>query len=387
MSNNEAVTCEYVRPGHPDKVCDQIADAIIDKALVLAREFNQKDSGNQFDANSLRFGLEITAKEHLVFITGESRIHPKISNELDIENITKQTWAEIGYFDADKLTIINHIKSQSQVLQASSDKMGAGDQGIMVGYACNETESLMPREYVLARKLCQALSDMKDSGLADWMMPDGKCQVTMQPSGDVTNVVVRVQHTPFVNGLTDAVAIQEFIQEEVIENVIKTIIPSTINRARIIVNGTVPFVVGGPAGDTGVLGRKIVVDTYGPRVPVGGGAFSGKDPTKVDRSAAYMARHIAKAAILEHEVGAVKVVLAYAIGQHQPEMIVGLTDTGVDISSWIKSRFMDLSPRSIAERFDLWRKEPNSEWSYRDTAAYGHFGHPKFPWEQPARNH
>jgi S-adenosylmethionine synthetase len=251
----------------------------------------------------------------------------------------------------------------------------------MIGYACNETESLIPREYVLARDICQAISNMHDSETENWVIPDGKCQVTVLPSGEVTSIVVTVQHTPSVYGLVDRASIQEAIREEIIDKVIKVVVPSAVDHARITVNGAGSFAVGGPAGDAGVLGRKIVVDAYGPRVPVGGGAFSGKDPTKVDRSASYMARHIARTAVLEEEVQSARVVLAYAIGGHQPEMVSAVTDTGADISPWVRHRFPDLSPPSIAERFDLWRKKA-SAWSYRDTAAYGHFGRPHFPWEQ-----
>ena len=380
---NEAITCEHVRPGHPDKVCDQIADAIIDRALVLARDLDPKITGYQYGSTSLRFGLEVIAKGNFIIITGESRLPPEIAYCLDIESTTKSIWTEIGYPDADKLTVINYIKSQQPELQASSDRLGAGDQGIMIGYACNETESLMPREYVLAREICQAISKLHASGSANWVMPDGKCQITVLPSGEVTSVVVGVQHTRSIDGVVeDPELIQEFIRDEIINKVIQPIVPSSVNQAQITVNGTGSFAIGGPAGDAGVLGRKIVVDAYGPRIPVGGGAFSGKDPTKVDRSGAYMARHIARTAVLEEGAQSAKVVLAYAIGNHRPEMIVGLTDSGTDITPWINRRFPDLSPPSIAERFDLWRKTPNAGWSYKDTASYGHFGRQEFPWEQ-----
>lgn len=382
MGNNEAITCEHVRPGHPDKLCDQIGDAIIDKALNLARNLAPKISGYRNSSTSIRFGLEITAKSNLIFVTGESRLHPEIAYALDIDAIVRDLWTEIGYPDADKLTIINYVKSQQPELQASSDRLGAGDQGIMVGYACNETASLMPREYVLARDICQAISKLRVADSTNWVMPDGKCQITMTPSGQVTSVVIGVQHTPRVKGLQDSDRIQEYIREEIIKNIIEPIIPSAIDQAQITVNGTGSFAIGGPLGDAGVLGRKIVVDAYGPRVPVGGGAFSGKDPTKVDRSAAYMARYIARTAVLEEGVQSAKVILAYAIGKYQPEMIVGTTNTGSDISAWIKRRFPDLSPSSISERFDLWRRNSGSTWSYKDTAAYGHFGRSEFPWEQ-----
>jgi S-adenosylmethionine synthetase len=380
MSINEAITCEHVRLGHPDKICDQIGDAIIDEALVLAR--NLPPRADQYGLNSLRFGLEVIAKDHFIIITGEARLPQEVAYSLNIDSITKSVWKEIGYPDADKLTVINHIKTQQPELQASSDRLGAGDQGVMIGYACSETESLMPREYVIAREIIQAISKFHASGSANWVMPDGKCQVTVLPSGEVTSVVVGVQHTSSIDGIVnDPEAIQDFIRSEIINRVIKTVVPSAVNRAQITVNGTGSFAIGGPTGDAGVLGRKIVVDAYGPRVPVGGGAFSGKDPTKVDRSAAYMARHIARTIVLEQGAMSAKVVLAYAIGKHQPEMIVGQTDTGTDVSPWIRHRFPDLSPPSIAERFNLWRKNPDGAWSYKDTASNGHFGRQEFPWE------
>ncbi|MCX6625879.1 MAG: methionine adenosyltransferase domain-containing protein, partial [Acidobacteria bacterium] len=287
---------------------------------------------------------------------------------LDWEAIARHVYQDvIGYGAADHLTVIPCVCKQSDDIKIGVDRNGAGDQGIMVGFATDETPEALPLEYVLARNLAWGLKDLRQK--YPWFGPDGKTQVTLE-QGHVTSVVVAAQH--------DAKVTVEEVRTVVREELINLLLGEDIPR--VVINGTGIFSVGGPNADAGVVGRKIVADAYGPRVPAGGGAYSGKDPTKVDRSAAYMARQIAKT-IVAHRIGGARqcvVALAYAIGQCQPEMVTAVTDAGCDVSGWVREHFKDLSPGAIIERLGLQAPEG---WSYLETAAYGHYGRDIFPWE------
>jgi S-adenosylmethionine synthetase len=378
-------TAEHVSQGHPDKACDQFADSILDGVLDAARQIGATNPADPNHATCQRTAIEMLAKDHLVFVSGEMRMGPDVVRHVRIDEIVRKKWAEIGYPDADKITVINHLQVQSPELQASSDNEGAGDQGIMVGHSTNETKSGLPREYEAARDLCMRIQELSRSGVASWIRADTKTQVTVNAGQEVERVVIAVQHAPEVDGKRDASAIQRHIKSVLTEHAIRPLF-GDIASDRVTVNGTGSFVIGGTIGDAGVVGRKIVVDAYGPHVPVGGGAYSGKDPTKVDRSAAYMARYIANTAARMGIRGAksVTVHIAYCIGLQQPEMVLAVTEAGVDISDWVRARFPDLSPRAIAETLGLWRMSNKSAWRFQDTAAFGHYGREIFPWEKIA---
>ena len=364
-------TAEHVSCGHPDKFCDQVADKILDTVL-------SQGAGNDAVLASLRTAIECLAKDNLLVISGEVKLTDEIRASLDPVAIGRQVWKEIGYgSNVEELTVIDHIRSQSADIAKGAgtgiDAGGAGDQGIMVGYATNETDEMVPLEWLKAKNLCQRLHDLRTSGELAWLRSDCKTQVTLDDHGKVTSVVIAAQHADDVSDeeITSA------IRQKVIEPELGAIPP------RVSINGTGRFVIGGPTGDAGVVGRKIVVDAYGPRVPVGGGAYSGKDPTKVDRSAAYMARHIAKT-VVAHGIGGAKtctVTLAFGIGLLQPEMVTAITDSGEDVSSWVHEKFPDLSPGSIIDQLSL--RKP-SGWSYYESASYGHYGRDIFPWESVA---
>jgi S-adenosylmethionine synthetase len=378
-------TAEHVSQGHPDKFLDQVADAIIDAGLDAARSIGESDDRHPNHFNRQRFAIEGIVKDHLVVVSGECRMGHDIARAVDIDAVVRRKWEEVGYPDAEKITVLNHLRHQSPELQNSSDNDGAGDQGIMVGYATRETSSRMPMEYEFSRTLCRAIQDLRADSRTSWIRADAKTQITLDADDQVTRVVIAVQHAPEVGGTSEMQAVQRHIKDALLELAIKPLL-GNIPAERVVVNGTGSFVIGGPIGDAGVVGRKIVVDAYGPQYPVGGGAYSGKDPTKVDRSAAYMARHIAKTAVEMNIKGAKKclVHLAYAIGQHQPEMVTAVSETGEDLSDWVRSRFPDLSPRRIGEYLELWRNNANVSWRYQDTSAFGHYGRPDFPWERMA---
>jgi S-adenosylmethionine synthetase len=376
-------TSEHVSQGHPDKFCDGASDAILDSVTDAARGFCGSRGPNAPELQ--RTALEMLAKDFLVVISGEARLGPDVRRMVDFREIVRNRWAEVGYPDADKVTVLDHVQTQSPELQVSSDADGAGDQGIMVGYATAETVSMMPADYEASRSLCRRIQELRLTGAAPWVRADAKTQVTLDGEGKVARVVIAVQHAPEYRGVTDGAKLQALFKEELLE---LAVIPTLgqVEADAVVVNGTGSFVIGGTVGDAGVVGRKIVVDAYGPNIPVGGGAFSGKDPTKVDRSGAYMARHIAKTAIAKRvgDARAVTVTLAYCIGLRQPEMVRAVTDTGSDISSWVKARFPDLAPKTITETLGLWRQQPGTAWRYQDAAAFGHFGREGFPWERIA---
>ena len=363
-------TSESVTEGHPDKICDQISDAILDAIL-------------EQDPNG-RVACETTVSTGLVHIMGE------ISTEcyVDIPKIARSVIRDIGYdrgkygFDCDTCGIITNIDEQSADIALGVDNSleskaggdlgnGAGDQGIMFGYACTETPEYMPLAISLAHKLAKRLTDVRKSGQLDYLRPDGKTQVTVEydESGKpfrVDTIVISTQHAPE--------ATLEQIRTDMIEQVVKPIVPADLldDQTKYFINPTGRFVIGGPQGDSGLTGRKIIVDTYGGSAPHGGGAFSGKDPTKVDRSAAYAARHIAKNIVAAGLADKCLVQLAYAIGVAEPvSVMVDTYGTGTvsdDALSDAVSRVFDLRPSAIIRDLDL--KKP----IYRQLAAYGHMG-------------
>jgi S-adenosylmethionine synthetase len=378
-------TAEHVSQGHPDKFADQFADAVLDEAITLGHTHGNGSDENA--APSQRAAFEVLVKDRVAMISGEARFGSMIRAEMNLGAIGRKVWADVGYADPDMITVLNHIQMQSPELQANSDRDGAGDQGIMVGYATRATRSMMPPEWELARDLCRNIVNLRAEH--GWIQADAKTQVTLDSEGRPSRVVIAVQHDESVvrrNGAAvDNDATCKEIKSRLMPLVVMPMFGADFDPDLVSVNGSGSFVIGGTIGDAGVVGRKIVVDAYGPRVPVGGGAYSGKDPTKVDRSAAYMARRIAKTAAHMGIRGAneVTVQIAYCIGKVAPEMVTAVTDTGVDISDWVMSRFPDLSPRGIIESLDLWRMSDRS-WRYQDTASFGHYGNDRYPWERIA---
>ncbi|SVA26053.1 uncharacterized protein METZ01_LOCUS78907 [marine metagenome] len=367
-TGNHLFTSESVTEGHPDKMADQVSDSIVDKVL------SEDQNGRVACETLLTTGLVVIAGE--ITTTGST----------EFTDVVRGTIREIGYnrakfgFDADTCAVVSAIHGQSPDIAMGVDPGGAGDQGLMFGYACSETDSLMPLPITLSHDLCRGLSRARREGLMTYLRPDGKSQVTVEYDGDtpvrVDAVVVSSQHS-------DAVS-SEQIYGDVVTNIIKPIVPEHLldDKTHIYVNPTGRFVTGGPHGDAGVTGRKIIVDTYGGAAPHGGGAFSGKDPTKVDRSASYMARYVAKNCVASGVADRVQVQLAYAIGVADPVSV--LVDTfgtaKVDenrLSQLVRDHFA-LTPKGIIETLDLRRP------IYRQTAAFGHFGRtePEFTWER-----
>lgn len=365
-------TAEHVSEGHPDKFCDQVADRILDEAFKLTGD-------DRYKRASVRTAIECLAKDNLLIVSGEVRLSDTVRAQLKVVDLAREMWRKIGYgTDVERLTVIDHLRNQTPDIARGIDTGGAGDQGIMVGYATDETLEFMPQEWVYARNICLRLADLRRTQKLAWMRSDCKSQVTLNGEGEVVSAIVAVQHAELPEGATEK-DFRKQIEADIVAHVIKETLPNVPKR--LVINGIGRFVVGGPTGDAGVVGRKIVVDAYGPRVPVGGGAYSGKDPTKVDRSAAYMARLIAKTIVSEKIANAKEctVMLAYGVGQLQPEMVTAISDKGQDLSAWVRNRFEDLSPQHIIERLGLCQPH---EWSYVDTAAYGHYGRNIFPWER-----
>jgi len=361
-------TSESVTEGHPDKIADQISDAILD---VLIKD----------DPNS-RVACETMVTTGLAIIAGEitSKAYA------DLSAIVRNTIRDVGYtrakfgFDCETCGVISAIKEQSPDIAQGVDPGGAGDQGLMFGYACDETEELMPMPIMLAHKLVQRLAEARKKEILEYLRPDGKSQVTVEYEGSrpvrIEAVVISAQHSDSVKN--------ETLREDIKEQVIKHVVPANLldKNTKYFINPTGRFVIGGPMGDCGVTGRKIIVDTYGGVGSHGGGAFSGKDPTKVDRSASYMARNIAKNIVAARLANKVEVQLAYAIGIAEPvSIMVDTFGTGKvseeKIGELIRAHFA-LTPRQIIESLNLRRP------IFRKTAAYGHFGRsePEFTWEK-----
>jgi S-adenosylmethionine synthetase len=361
-------TSESVTEGHPDKIADQISDSILDAILA------QDPVG--------RVACETLVTTGLAIIAGEITTNCYV----DFPKIVRQTIRDVGYtrakygFDAETCAVLSSIHEQSPDIAQGVDPGGAGDQGLMFGYACTETPELMPMPIMLAHKLVKGLSCARRDGVLDYLRPDGKSQVSIEYENGkpvrVDTVVVSTQHSSTVENNT--------LRDDITEKIVNRVIPEDMrdSKTRILINPTGRFVVGGPHGDAGVTGRKIIVDTYGGAAPHGGGAFSGKDPTKVDRSACYMARYVAKNVVASGLADRCMVQLAYAIGVAEPVSVLidtfGTGQIGDDrISELVRAHFK-LTPRGIIESLDLRRP------IYKKTAAFGHFGRtePEFTWER-----
>lgn len=360
-------TSESVTEGHPDKICDQISDAILD--ALLAQD------------PKARVAVETLVTTGLVLVAGEVTTTAYV----EIQDLVRDVIKDIGYdrgkygFDAENVAVLTSIHSQSPDIALGVDNDGAGDQGLMFGYATDETEEFMPLPIVLAHRLTKRLSEVRKSGELSYLRPDGKSQVTVEYDEKGTairvhTVVISTQHSEDIN--------QESLRADILNNVIKPSIPDALLDTNTIyhINPTGNFVVGGPKGDAGLTGRKIIVDTYGGWGRHGGGAFSGKDASKVDRSAAYAARYVAKHVVASGAAKECEIQLSYAIGVAQPLSInVNTNQTNTlsedQIIQAIRATF-DLSAQGIIKQLDLTKPQ------FRATAAYGHFGRPEFRWEQ-----
>ncbi|MEE8319307.1 MAG: methionine adenosyltransferase [bacterium] len=368
---NFLFTSESVTEGHPDKVSDQISDAILDSMI-------------KGDPES-RVAVETLVTTGLVFVAGEI----STSTYVEIPEVARSVIREVGYvnsdmgFDWESCGVMTSIHRQSPDIAMGVDPGGAGDQGLMFGYACNETEELMPTPIVYAHRLTKRLAQCRKEGVLDFLRPDGKSQVTIEYKGDkparIDGVVIASQHTPDVSN--------DVLREGIIEEVAKKCLPADMldKDTKYFINPTGRFVIGGPMGDTGLTGRKIIVDTYGGVGSHGGGCFSGKDPSKVDRSASYMARYIAKNIVAAGLADKCEVQIAYAIGIADPVSVMinsfGTAKIALDTIAGAVKDIFPLQPRKIIKELDLLRP------IYKKTAVYGHFGReePEFTWERVDR--
>lgn len=341
-------TSESVTIGHPDKVCDQISDAILDECL-------------RQDPMS-RVAMETMGGHNLLVIVGEITSNAKV----DYEAIARKLYKEIGY--TDKLEVRCKVVQQSREIANRVDTGGAGDQGIMYGFASNETKELLPKAFALAHRLSDGLTKLRKNGKLKWLRPDGKTQVTMN-GNKVMSVLISTQH--------DAKVSQEQIRKDLIAKLIKPVI-GNLKDVEILINPSGQFAVGGFTADTGLTGRKIMVDSYGGIIPHGGGAFSGKDATKVDRSAAYMCRLAAKSVVASGLAKQCLVSVAYAIGRAEPLMVHAIDEKGRDLSAIVQKNF-DFKPAAIIKRLGL--RKP----VFQETAKNGHFTNPKFAWEKAVK--
>jgi len=357
-------TSESVSEGHPDKVADAISDAVLD---LVMRDENP----------ALRCACETLVTTNQVVLAGE---YKGILNVPEVEASVRRTIAQIGYeqegFDWRTVNIINLLHGQSADIALGTDTFGAGDQGLMFGYAINETPDLMPSAIYYSHKIVKELTLRRKNGVT-WLGPDAKSQVTMEYHDDgsvkrIAKIVCSTQHSADIDISEVRVAVESYIRD---------VLPKELIDAdtEFLINPTGRFVIGGPDGDTGLTGRKIIVDTYGGYSPHGGGAFSGKDPTKVDRSAAYMARYLAKNIVFDKGAHKATVQISYAIGVKEPTSLFVKTDQGIEfdntITRWIREN-VDLTPQGIINRFELFRP------IYSGTTNYGHFGKADLPWEK-----
>jgi S-adenosylmethionine synthetase len=370
MKREYLFSSESVTEGHPDKMADQISDAILD--YIIERDKNAK------------VACETLLSNGYCVIAGELKTHTYVP----MQDIAREVIREIGYtnseygFDYRTAGVLNGIGEQSpdirQGVELEDGEVGAGDQGMMFGYACNETPELMPLPIMLAHKLTQRLAECRKEAIIPWLRPDGKAQVSVKyidsKPVSIEKVVVSTQHHDDID--------QETIRKTIIEEVIKKVLPTDMisDNIEYFINPTGKFVIGGPQGDAGLTGRKIIVDTYGGAAPHGGGAFSGKDPSKVDRSGAYAARYVAKNLVAAGVADRVTVQIAYAIGVVKPVSIMVDTHGTNKIEETkieeVIQEIFDLTPRGIIESLDLLQP------IYRKTAAYGHFGRDEFSWEK-----
>lgn len=346
MQRPKIYSVESVTSGHPDKVCDQISDAVLDACLT--------------EDPTSRVAVEALGSHGMLMIGGEVTT----TANFDSEKITRELYQKIGY--PDELKIIAHLVKQSPDIAQGVDTGGAGDQGIMYGYAERDGNSeYLPESIFMVHKLTKGLEDLRKSGKLPWLKPDGKAQITME-NEKVKTVLVSCQHAEDIS--------QEEIKKSLIENLIGPVI-GDLSNVEILVNPTGKFVLGGFEADAGLTGRKIMVDTYCGLAPHGGGAFSGKDPTKVDRSAAYMARFVAKNLVANNLAKTCLVSVAYAIGRAEPLMVEAVNEKGESLGELVNKKF-DFRPKAIIERLNLRRP------LYLQTAAYGHFGKAGLPWEE-----
>jgi S-adenosylmethionine synthetase len=345
--HSDNYTVESVTPGHPDKICDQISDAILD--AYLTKDPESRVAVEVFGGHGkLVIGGEVTSK-----------------GEVDYVKIARDVYKEIGYND--ELEISARIVTQSPDIALGVDSGGAGDQGIMYGFATSETDRFLPQGVLLVHELAKRLEQARKNGEIKWLRPDGKTQVTYS-GGKLATVLVSTQHDKDVG--------QEEVKKEITEKIIYPLLSDTEKgTAKIIVNPTGKFIHGGFEADTGLTGRKIMVDTYGGLIPHGGGCISGKDATKVDRSGAYMARYVAKNLVAAGYGREVLVSVAYAIGMAEPLMIEAINEKGENLAEIVRKNF-DFKPLSIIKKLDL--RTP----IFRKTATYGHFGRKNMPWEQ-----
>jgi S-adenosylmethionine synthetase len=367
-------TVEFVTIGHPDKVADQISDAILDELLTQDRYS--------------RVACETFVTHGLVIVGGEITTNAFV----DVDGVVRSTVESIGYnhpkygFDAKTCAVVNAIGRQSLDIAQGVDAGGAGDQGIMYGYATDETPEYMPLPYELARRLTMRQEEVRQQNIIDYLGPDGKSQVTLEYDGDkpvyLRSVVLSSQHLDTVLDPEDASQMSDDAREEIIEKIVRPSLPSDLldSKTMIFVNPTGKFVIGGPQSDTGMTGRKLGIDTYGGRIPHGGGAFSGKDPTKVDRSATYLMRYLAKNIVAAGIAHRCLTQVAYVIGQKDPASFeLSFEGTGVVPESIVRdviAKNVDMTPTAIIDYLGL--RKP----IYRQTSMHGHFGRPGFSWEE-----
>jgi S-adenosylmethionine synthetase len=355
-------TSESVSEGHPDKVADAISDAVLDSFM-------------QYKDTSQRCACETLVTTNQVIVAGEYKGH---LDNLDVEYLVRRVVKNIGYeqegFHWQNLNVTNLMHGQSPDIALGTDTFGAGDQGLMFGYACNQTDTYMPAPLYYSHRITEALTSVRKQNIIPWLEPDAKSQVTVEYNDDnsikrIAKIVCSTQHSDQVHIDTVRSNVQEIILQ---------VIPAELidDKTEFLINPTGRFVVGGPDGDTGLTGRKIIVDTYGGLAPHGGGAFSGKDPSKVDRSAAYMARYLAKNLVASGKADWATIQLSYAIGVEQPTSLYVESDRDSrKLTKWIEEN-VDLSPKAIIDRFDLFSP------IYSSTTNYGHFGKDYLPWEQ-----